>query len=416
MTQEASPRLRVGVIGGSLGGLFAGVALRQAGFVVDVYERSDSSLGDKGAGLRMQDDMVARLEKAGIPIDASAVTPRWFRYLGPDNTLVHQEPTNIIYTSWNRLYHMLLEKLDPVSYHLGKNACALRPRCGGGVDIDFADGSEACADVVVGADGLTSSVRQWVAPLEVPRYAGYVCWRGMAQERDLSPVARELLSDAGSYVLLPNGHMAAYPIPGKDGSLVPGERAFNYVWYRNLPESAMRALLVDRSGVQRQWSIPAGQLKDDDLVQLHAAARRELPGAAAEVVCAADSFIQVIVDVEVSRMVHGRICLMGDSAFSGRPHLGAGTAKAASDAWSLAEELSRDPEHIDAALARWQARQLPLGQGYVSANRQLGHDLQVAANVPPQEFSSRMGWARLVAETAAQSSLAALAAPSLESP
>ena len=393
MTRAASVNhgLKIAVIGGSLGGLFAAFALQRAGFEVDVYERSGENLKDRGAGLRMQQDLIDRLRDGGLKIETSAVSSSCFRFLGPSGEVVHEESTEITYTSWTRLYNLLRETIGPDRYHLGAQAVAIATDAPGCV-VSFADGTAHRADLVVAADGLTSSVRQWLAPAEVPRYAGYVCWRGVVSRDALSMDAMRVLGDAAVYVMPPSGHLSMYPIPAIDGSSASD---YNMVWYRPVPPHQLPALLRDGQGTQRQWSVPAGQVKRTDIDALHAAAARELPPAIAELVMKIEApFIQVIVDVEVTRMVHGRTCLIGDAAFSGRPHLGAGTAKAAGDAWTLAEALSRRGS-IEDALVEWEVQRLALGRRYVEVNRELGDGL-VAGRVAPQEFTSRASWTQIV--------------------
>lgn len=388
-------QLSAAIVGGSLGGLFAGVALKQAGWRVQVYERSQETLADKGAGLRTQPDMIRRLRGAGIQVDGGTVAPRRQRYLGPGNRIVYEESTELVFSSWNALYRMLRQSIGDDDYLTGR-CVELLEQDAGAVSIGFEGGGQVTADLVVAADGLSSTLRRWISPATAPRYAGYVCWRGMIPESELSQAARDMFVDSLTYVLLPHGHMSIYFVPGKDASTKPGERSLNFVWYRNVDEDGLRKLMVDRHGVQRGWSMPAGFVKDEDLVTLRAAAQVELPPAAAEIVMQTrEPFIQVIVDVEVDRMVAGRACILGDAAFGGRPHLAAGTAKAAADGWALAAALS-ECESMDKALKTWETRQLAIGRRYVQANRNLGRDLQFLGNIPPEKFSSRSAWAGVV--------------------
>ncbi len=386
--------LRIAIIGGSLGGLFAALALQRAGFEVDVYERSKGTLQSKGAGLRMQADMQDRLRGAGIEVDANGLSPPLFRFLGPGNTVMYEEKANITYTSWARLYDMLLEAVGSARYHMDANARHIEQRPDGAT-IAFTDGTTVEADLVVAADGLSSSVRQWLAPQEVPSYAGYVCWRGVVPQDQLSAETRGLLHGAGIYVMPERGHMSIYPIPGQ-----AAEPDYAIVWYRPVAPADLPALMVDRSGKQREWSVPAGWVKPSTIETLRADARRELPAAAAEVLLKiADPFIQVIVDVEASRMVRGRVCIVADAAFSGRPHLGAGTAKAAADAWTLAQALAGKPRNaVDAALAEWERERMDIGRRYVQTNREVGNAL-VEGRVTPEQFTSRASWERLLRET-----------------
>ena len=106
----------------------------------------------------------------------------------------------------------------------------------------------------------------------------------------------------------------------------------------------------------------------------------------------AGPFIQVIYDIEVSRMAFGRICLIGDAAFAVRPHAAAGTAKAAADGWALAEELTAAGGNVPAALAAWERRQLALGHDLLARCRAIGD-------------SSRSSLARFALVTRASSSV-----------
>ena len=95
-------------------------------------------------------------------------------------------------------------------------------------------------------------------------------------------------------------------------------------------------------GVRRELSLPPGAARADQVDELRSTAANRLPAVIADVVVGTEQpFVQVIFDVDVPRMAFDRVCLIGDAAFVARPHAAAGTAKAAADAWSLAEALDR---------------------------------------------------------------------------
>jgi 2,6-dihydroxypyridine 3-monooxygenase len=87
-------------------------------------------------------------------------------------------------------------------------------------------------------------------------------------------------------------------------------------------------------------------------------------------------FVQVIFDIEVDQMAFGRVCLIGDAAFALRPHAAAGTAKAAADAWALAEALVATQGDLQAALPRWERRQLAVGRAVLERTRRNGNKSQ----------------------------------------
>ena len=114
-----------------------------------------------------------------------------------------------------------------------------------------------------------------------------------------------------------------------------------------------------------------------------ATATARLPAVLATVVDATqDLFIQAIHDIEVEAMVFNRVVLLGDAAFSVRPHAAAGTAKAADDGWALAAAL-RNTADLDVALATWEERQLTLGRELLERTRRIGARSQITSSWTP---------------------------------
>jgi 2,6-dihydroxypyridine 3-monooxygenase len=138
--------------------------------------------------------------------------------------------------------------------------------------------------------------------------------------------------------------------------------------------------------------MPPGAIADRFIDELCAVAERDLPAAVAEVVTRAPQpFVQVVVDVDVRRMVHGRACLIGDAGFTVRPHTAAATAKAAADGWALADALARAGGDVDAALAAWEPGQLALGRQLLARARDLGDRSQFATTWDPRDPSVDFG-------------------------
>ena len=139
----------------------------------------------------------------------------------------------------------------------------------------------------------------------------------------------------------PARHFLAYPIPNVDGSVEPGRRLTNWLWYRNVAEGEdLDALMTDRARRPPAGLARTGRRRAVAARGVRAAAEADLPPPVAELVAVtAEPFVQVVFDIEVPRMAFGRACLLGDAAFALRPHAAVGSAKAAEDAWRLGEAL-----------------------------------------------------------------------------
>jgi 2,6-dihydroxypyridine 3-monooxygenase len=374
----------VAVVGGSLGGLTAALVLRDAGCDVTVYERSSSALEARGAGIAVLEQTLRYpVERQGIPPQQISSSTGWIRFLEADGTVRHEQVHRYRFSAWNTVYRTLLGGLEPDRYLLGREMTSFTSD-EGGVSVRFAGGSEVRADLLVCADGISSPSRRMLLPDVTPRYAGYVGWRGVVPERELTSGTYEVLHDALTYQLLPNSHILVYPIPGLDGAVEPGRRLMNMVWYRNVPEKELPAFLTDRTGHQRTVSLPPGAARGDIVDEMRQNAARHLAPPLAEVVTSVDEpFVQAVLDIDVPRMIGGRACLIGDAAFAVRPHAAAGTAKAAEDGWVLAEELEKAGGEVPTALAAWERRQLALGSGLLARTREIGDSSQFTGGFRP---------------------------------
>jgi 2,6-dihydroxypyridine 3-monooxygenase len=370
--------LRALVVGGSIGGLTAALTLRDAGCDVDVLERSAEPLEGRGAGIVLNPTTVRYLVEHDVAdVAALSASARWFRYLAPDGGVARQTPCRYRFTSYNTIYRGLLGCLDPGRYHLGEECVQVEAETDA-PSVRTASGRVERCDLLVLADGVNSTGRRQLLPDAAPLYSGYVAWRGTVGEAQVSAATTAAVDEAITYFLLPDGHVLVYPIPAADGSLEPGSRLLNWLWYRNVAAGGeLDALLTGKEGVRFGSSLPPGFVRADELERLRGDAGSRLPRPLVELVEATpEPFLQVVYDLEVERMAFGRTCLVGDAAFALRPHAAAGTAKAAEDAWQLAAAVAESRSDVGAALARWEPGQLALGRQLVRRSRAAGERLQ----------------------------------------
>ena len=370
--------MKISVVGGSIGGLTAGLLLRDAGHDVRIFERSPAELAQRGAGIGLLPETSRYLtECAGVDIDDISIATSHIRYLSRDNSILHEEKHNYRFSSWNTIYRQLLSCMKPNDYVLNHELTSWSDVDASEVTVTFANGNTETSDLVVFADGVNSLARATLLPGATPRYAGYVAWRGMVHETELSNDTRTLLDDAITYFVYPNSHILVYPIPGLAGETAPGQRLFNFVWYRNYSTGGqLEDLLTDVSGVQREVSLPPGAVAPHHVAEMQNHAEAHLPPAIAELIMKTQQpFIQVVFDLTISQMSFGRTCLLGDAANLGRPHAAAGTAKAADDAWALTDALARNHDLLT-ALREYEKSQLAVGHQLIERTELIGRRSQ----------------------------------------
>jgi 2-polyprenyl-6-methoxyphenol hydroxylase-like FAD-dependent oxidoreductase len=362
-----------------MAGLFSALLLRRAGWEVQVHERIGSELAGRGAGIVTHPELFDILDRLGIDKNAAqvGVSVSGRRVFDKDGSITGELPLPQILTSWGNLYSLLRNALPDENYHHGRNLERI-DEDGATVVARFSDGSSAEADLLIGADGIFSTVRTLLAPEVAPQYVGYIAWRGLVDEADLSPITRDAICDHFSFSLPDGEQMLGYPVAGRDESMADGHRRFNFVWYRPAAAGgALKELLTDIDGHSHPLSIPPNKIRPEVIKALRKDARRLLCPQFAEVVEKTEQpFIQAIQDLETPRMVLGRrTVILGDASFVARPHVGAGVTKAAGDAWALCEAFESNAS-VDEALRSFEEKRLPIGRAIIARARHLGAYMQ----------------------------------------
>lgn len=389
--------LRIGIAGGSIGGLTAGVLLHELGHDVHIFERSTAALEDRGAGivvLPVTDRYFTERGNGLGPRDTGApdvaLTLTDWSYVDRAGSIVHTTAIHNRFTSWNTLYRALLDSFPAERYHLSHEVTSIE-QTSDEVTVSFVNGDTHSCDLLVAADGIASTVRAAVSPHTTTDYSGYVAWRGMVPESELPADTTAMFADALIYQILDHSHILAYFIPGPDDSTAPGRRVLNFVWYRNVSGADFDDLMTDRHGERRPATMPPGLMQDRLVSAFRRTAEQVLAPQLADLVLRCDEpFVQAIFDMAADQFVHGRIVLLGDAAAVARPHVAAGTAKACADAWALRDHLAAGHD-LAAALKSWGTQQLAVARAVAARSRQMGQSAQVDATMVPDDPNWRFG-------------------------
>jgi 2-polyprenyl-6-methoxyphenol hydroxylase-like FAD-dependent oxidoreductase len=388
------------IVGGSMSGLLAGIMLERRGWNVDICERVESELAGRGAGIVAQAELISHLNALGLKTRDLGVAMTTRKILDQSGQVTVSVKCPQVLTAWERVYRALRDAFPHQHYHRGRGVRTFA-QSERSVVAQLSDGGTIEADLLIGADGLRSTVRQQCLPDVVPLYAGYVAWRALLPEAAIPPAIHRELFELMTFCLPPGEQCLGYPVAGPDNELRLGQRRYNVVWYRPADEAAeLPWLLTDERGVSHSISIPPPLIRREAIAAMRAAAERLLAPQFRDIVRLIDEpILQPIYDLESPRLAFGRVAIIGDAAFVARPHVAAGVSKAADDAAVLARSL--DDDNIDAGLLRFEAERLPVGQKIIERARHLGAYLQATQTADERARSMRHSIpAAVLAETA----------------
>lgn len=191
-----SDKKRIAIVGAGLGGLAAGSLLQKAGFNVQVYEQS-SAFSRLGAGIHMGPNVLKVFRRMGIEQqleDLASHPDFWFSRDGETGEYLSRIPLGefarkeygAAYVTVHRgdLQAMQMTSLESGSVHFNKCLSSVEDS-GSDVVLRFQDGSEERADIVIGADGINSKLREHLLGVEAPTYSGWVAHRALIRGEQL---------------------------------------------------------------------------------------------------------------------------------------------------------------------------------------------------------------------------------------
>ena len=333
---------RIAVIGGGIGGLTAAVALYQAGFEVNVYEQAPE-LTEVGGGINMAPNATRVLRGLGLAerLDREGVRPRnTHQRRWQDGRTLQRALLNPLCEELYGAPHMTIHRADLLAtiaaafpserVHLGHRLVDLADR-GNRTEAWFENGVRITVDVLVGADGIHSTVRNLLLGEEEPAFAGCVAYRGLVPVERIADLGLELGSQSW---VGPGAHFVHY--------FVSRGRLLNFVgWTEH--DSWNREDWTDRATIARALAAFAGW---------HAQVRTII--AAAET-----CFIWALFDRDpLPRWSVGRTTLLGDACHPMYPFMGQGAAMAIEDGATLASCLRTFSDPAD-ALRHYERLRLP---------------------------------------------------------
>jgi salicylate hydroxylase len=326
---------RILIIGAGLGGLTAGISLAQRGFVVNVFEAA-AELGEVGAGLTVSRSAQAVFADIGLldrVRETCSVTSRMAflhyrtgRMLAgavddSDGRWTPDKPEGGIHIHRADLHALLVARFTEVApdcLHLGKRLVDVVDT-NQTVTATFADGTRAQADLLIGADGIRSAVREKLCGEGNPRFTGQLAYRFMVDGDKAAPFLREA------------GRAAVFLGPG---------RVFNRYTLRGGATVNCVAITQSDQWTGEGWSTPA---EIGEMLALYEGWHPDVTALMA--LASPQHLIKWALFGRASLPVwrQGNVSLLGDAAHPMLPFLGLGAAMAIEDAMVLARALEAAP-------------------------------------------------------------------------
>ncbi len=354
---------KVAIVGAGIGGLTAAIAMHRRGIEVGVYEQSPQ-IAEIGAGVSLSPNAIKAFRALGLDQHIAAIG------FESDNQLVrawdsgdilskvfrkgvYQKEFGAPYLSAHRadLVEVLRQQLPSNVIHLNAR-CTGVETSGSTARALFADGTEIDADLIVGADGIRSAVRQSLFGRDAPRFTGSVCWRGLVPLDAFPPgtISTDLTLYMG-----PRSHVIHFMV--RRGALI------NFVAHVETDAWTQESWTeeCERSEVMETF---AGW--HEPLLRLLGSSNRYYKWA--------------LYDRDpLERWSKGRVTLLGDAAHAMLPHIGQGACMAIEDGYALAELVSRYPDDVTEALRQYERLRLPRTRKAVLEARARGKEMHLTS-------------------------------------
>ena len=362
------------IAGGGIGGITALLALRQRGIAAELFEQA-AAFGQVGAGLQVSGNATRVLRTLGLGDALARVAyypeGRDYRawdsgdrlYYTPLGKRAEAQFGAPYYTAHRAdLLDVLLGGLGTESFHLGSRIERF-DQDDDSVTITMADGSTATGDILIGADGVHSTVRGQMFGKELPRYTGNVAWRGLVPAERVAHL--DVAKVAGVW-MGPNRSIVQY--------YIAGGKTFNWIGISRSEQPARESWLAE-GRIEDALAEYAGW--HDTIRTIIAATPRVLR--------------QALYDREpLPDWRIGRVVLLGDAAHPMMPFYAQGAAQSIEDAYVLAGCLAATPNAPVAALERYVKLRQPRTAWMQGLSRREEELYQMADGAEIAERNARM--------------------------
>jgi salicylate hydroxylase len=333
---------RISIVGGGIGGLTAALALLQKGFDVTVFEQA-KELAEIGAGIQLAPNAMKVLMSLGLEKQVlrtafepeAHVVRNWKTGNATATTRmkgVYHQQFGAGYYTFHRgdLHAALVEAMPMERVRLNAKCTGVRT-VGDTAVLEFADGTQVESDVVIGADGIHSVIRESLFGAQPPRFTGVVVWRGLVPA---DSVPKDLVSPDMTAWFGPRSTIVTYYVRG--GEIINWAAFFEQDWR------------------QESWKIEGDK---EEVLQTYA---NWHPSINQLVKNTNRLYKWALFDRDpLPQWTRGRITLLGDSAHPMLPYLAQGACMAVEDGYALATALARQPDNIEQALKAYEAERRP---------------------------------------------------------
>lgn len=342
-------KMRIAIIGGGIGGLCTTYALLQKGIDVEVFEAAHS-FKPIGAGIGIGSNAMQDLVDLGIgeEIYADGTILKTQEFYSGNGKLLNTIDFSALQKLYNQsnitiqradLHRSLFQAIPAHLLHLNKKCIAVN-QVDSNCQITFSDGNIVNFDYVIAADGIHSPIRQQLVPNSKPRFAGYMCWRGVAE------ITNQIEPNTSVEIWDTIGRFGYAPL--KDGKVY---------WFACVNASEKDQFLHG--------------LEKEQIAHLF----KNFPKQVGEIIRATEQTTILhhdLYDLAPLKQFHfNRILLLGDAAHATTPNMGQGAGQAIEDALALSQMFDLHDSFEDAAAA-YEQKRMPKTKKVTTLSRQIG--------------------------------------------